>query len=353
MSAKGGWCAGVTARKSNIACCARASATFPRSYLGKRAATMIDRLRVLVAEGASREAASALRQLFPEEQGGMTLTEVSGVSTLMASLKMASPELILLDLSLGRPDALATVRLVHRAKPDVPLIVIGDSAENEIAQASLREGATEYLSKSHLNAETLDRVLHRVLEGNPQKGLGDLLRDSLTGLYVREGFLTLGSRVMDTAKERGSSLVLLCTRLENLEHLKKEAGQNEADASLREIATLLTRSFRRTDLIARIGESQFAALAVNAIEPSAPVLLQRLRKRLEALNSHHRRGGPLELGMTARFWAGRGTRTFTEFLDEVEWGLRNTGGAGEQDANSSAACRPAQDAGKTRKERVT
>lgn len=283
----------------------------------------------------------------------MSLTEVSGVSTLMASLKMASPELILLDLALGRPDALATVRLVHRTKPDVPLVVIGDSPEKEIAEASLREGAMDYLLKSHLKAETLDRVLRGALEGNPRKGLADLRRDPLTGLIVREGFLTLGSRVMDGANERGSSLVLLCASLENLEHLRKEAGQNEADSSLREIATLLTRSFRRTDVIAQIGESQFAALAVNAIEPSAPVLLQRLRKRLEALNSDHRRGGPLELGMTARFWAGKGARTFTEFLDDVEWGLRNMRGASQEDADSSAAWRSAREAGKTRQERVT
>jgi hypothetical protein len=74
--------------------------------------------------------------------------------------------------------------------------------------------------------------------------------------------------------------------------------------------------------MARIGESQFAALALDAIEPSAPVLLQRLRKRLEAFNSGTSRFGPLELRMVARFWAGKGARTFAEFLDEVEAGLR-------------------------------
>ena len=50
---------------------------------------------------------------------------------------------------------------------------------------------------------------------------------------------------------------------------------------------------------------------MNAIESSAPVLLQRLRKPLEAFNSGDSRWHALELCMTARF------------RDEVEWGLRN------------------------------
>lgn len=283
---------------------------------------MTQKLRVLIAEGTSGRTAAALRELFPEEQGGLDLTEVSGVSTLMASLKMSSPEVIFLELALGSPDILGTVRLIHRTNPEIPLIVVGNPPEKEIAVASLREGAMDYLLKNHMEAETLDRVLHGALERNTLKGLADLLRDPLTGLYIRDGFLTLGSHIMDSTKERGGTLVLLCVRFENLERIRKEFGHSGAESSLRDVATLLARSLRRSDLIARIGESQFAALAVNAVEPSAPVLLQRLRKRLEALNHANSRYGPLELRMVARFWAGKGARTFAEFLDEVEWGLR-------------------------------
>lgn len=283
---------------------------------------MTEKLRVLVAEGSSGQAASVLRRLFPDDEGAVQLTEVSGVSTLLASLKLISPAVILLDLVLTNSDVLGTVRLIHRTKPEIPLIVIGDSAKKEMAVASLREGATDYLLKNHLDPQTLDRVLRSALERNSLKGLADLLRDPVTGLYIREGFLKLGSHVMEAAKDRRGTLVLLCAQFENLDRIKEQFGQNAADSSLREIATLLTRSFRRTDLMARTGESQFGALAVDAIEPSAPVLLQRLRKRLEALNSGNNRWGPLELRMAARFWAGKGARTFAEFLDEVEAGLR-------------------------------
>src|SRR5439155_25326390 len=105
---------------------------------------MTEKLRVLVAEGASGQAASVLRRIFPDHVGGVQLTEVSGVSTLMASLKLVSSEVILLDLALGSPDVLGTVRLIHRTKPEVPLIVIGDPTNKEIAVLSQRDVGMDY-----------------------------------------------------------------------------------------------------------------------------------------------------------------------------------------------------------------
>src|SRR5262245_2897714 len=178
---------------------------------------MTQKLRVLLAEGAFGKVAPALRELFPAEQGGIELTEVSGVSTLLASLKLVSPEVILLDLALANPDVLGTVRLIHRANGQVPRVVIGGSSEKEIALASLREGAADYFLRDHMDPRIVERVLRGALERNTLQGLAGLLRDPLTGLSIRDGFLTLGSHIMETAKERNGSLVLLCVRLENLE----------------------------------------------------------------------------------------------------------------------------------------
>lgn len=294
---------------------------------------MTKKLRLLVAEGASREAACVLRELFSKDPDGLELTEVSGVSMLMASLKLVNPEAILLELALVGPDPLEAVRLMHRANPEVPLIVIGNSAEKETAAASLNIGAMNYLLKGQMDARRVERVLRGALERNTLKGLADLLRDALTGLYIRDGFLTLGEQAMEAAKHKGGDLVLLCARIEGLEAIQKQFGQNAAESSLREVAGMLTRSFRGTDVVGRIGESQFAALAVDAVEPSVPVLLQRLRKRLEGLNRDIGAWGPLKLRMTAKFWSGKQAGTFAEFLDDVEAGLRHVEAAGEEDRN--------------------
>ena len=142
---------------------------------------------------------------------------------------------------------------------------------------------------------------------------------------------------MEAARVKEGNLVLLCVRVEALDQIRTSFGQNAVDNSLREIARLLTNCFRRTDVVGRIGESQFAALAVDAVEPSAPVLLQRLQKHLKALNQNIGHWGPLEVRMNAGFWTATDKRSFSEFLDFVESGLRGAGTPSEEEAAHAKA----------------
>src|SRR5712692_12024688 len=162
------------------------------------------KLRILLAEGDPGETAAALRELYSEGQDGLELTNVSAVTTLIATLEIANPEVIFLDLSLAHSDPLEAVRRVHRSAPEVPLIVLADGSDKNCSARSLNQGALNYLIKGFINPRTLEGVLRAVLAHNTLEGLADLLRDSLTGLYIREGFLALGERAMETAK-RGES----------------------------------------------------------------------------------------------------------------------------------------------------
>ena len=278
-------------------------------------------LRILLAEDESGEMASSLRLLYPENKNELELTVVGSVMTLFPTIGVVDPEVILLDLGLTHPEPLETVRRVHRVAPDVPLIVFGGAKDKDYAALSLREGAQDYLMKGFLDPKTIQDALRNALERNTLGGLADLLRDPVTGLYVRDGFQTLGTRAMETAKENHSTLVLLCARVKRLPEIRAEFGESAAESSLQETGKLLQRSFRRTDIVARIGESQFAALAVDAVEPSGPVLRQRLEKRLAILNRDTGQWGPLELQMSTGFWSPNKI-SFPEFLDGVEAGLR-------------------------------
>jgi len=290
------------------------------------------KLRVLLAEGASGEAAQGLRALFPESSGGLDLTIVSTLATLLPTVKVVDPEVLLLDLALTQPDSLDSVRRVHRSAPGVPLIVFADPADKEQAALCLREGAIDYLLKGFMDTRTLDRVVRTALERNTLRGLTDFLRDPLTGLYIRDGLLTLGSMAMEKTRDADGTLILLCALFENLHSLRDAFGPGAAERSLCEIAEILAGSFRRTDLTARIGEAQFAALAVNAVEPSASVLRQRIERRISVRNRERGPWGPLDLRISVGFWSPSDSRYFPELLDAVEAGLRSDRGALEAPA---------------------
>jgi two-component system cell cycle response regulator len=297
-------------------------------------------LRILLAEGGAGETAQSLRAAFLETESQLDLTVVSTVMTLLPTLKVTAPEILLLDLSLAQPDPLDTVRRVHRSAPGVPLIVIADPIDRDLAARCLSEGAMDYLLKGFMNHQTLEHVFRAALESNTLKGLADLLRDSLTGLYIREGFLALGARSMEVARHSRGTMVLLCAMLENLDSIRAEFGQSGGDRALRDLAELLAGSFRRTDIVARLGEAQFAALAVDAIEPSAAVLRQRLERRLDLCNKARSPWGSLEMRICASFWSVADTRSFAEFLDGVESGLRHAPAvAGRKEALGEATFR--------------
>lgn len=289
---------------------------------------MQNNLRILVAEDAPGEAGTSLRLLYPESEGRLDLTVVSGISTLFPTMHLVAPEVILLDLSLARPDPLEVVRRVHRSAPEVPLIVMAAESDKELAGKSIREGAQGYLFKGFMDPRTMDRALRTALESNTLEGLADLLRDAVTGLHTRDGFLTLGTRLLESAKQRNSTCVLVCSRIENLAATRSEFGESAVENRLGEVAELLKGSFRRTDLIARLGDAQFVVLAADAIEPSGPVLRQRLEKRIAVLNQDAGPWGPLDLRISVGFWSAKEPTVFAEFLDKVEGGLRQAEPAG-------------------------
>src|SRR5579863_2835033 len=98
------------------------------------------RLRLLLAEGSPCEATEALRQLYAGKHAEIDLTVVSTLSTLLATIKVVDPEVILLDLSLDLREPMDAVHLVHRTAQGVPLIVFADAAQKAEAVRSLADG---------------------------------------------------------------------------------------------------------------------------------------------------------------------------------------------------------------------
>jgi diguanylate cyclase (GGDEF)-like protein len=280
------------------------------------------RMRILLAEADSVETAEALRALYPEAEQGMELTVVSTVATLLATIKVVNPEIIMLNLSLNLREPMDAVRLVHRTAPGVPLIVVADPAEKEQAARSLTQGAMDYVLRGFDDLPALDRVLRAALEKNSLQELTDLLRDPVTELYTRDGFLTVGARRRDEMRGSGGALVLICVLFENLNAIQEAFGPGAVDRALHDIAGLLKGCCRRSDVVARLGEAQFAILGVDVAGPSAQLMRNRLGQHVAVHNRTRSPQDAVELRTSIGSWSARDERSFAEFLDEVESQLR-------------------------------
>ena len=272
---------------------------------------------MLMAENDPPRVSKMLRSLFPDEESALQLTMVSTISILLPTIQLVGPEVLFLDLSALGQDALATVRAVHRAAPSLPLITLANTPEKQMAEESLREGALDFLLKDVADEKTLERVLRTALERNTVSGLADLLRDAETGLYNGEGFRALTAKYVQAAQRAGGQLVLLSVRVENLNALCAEFGPSSSESVIKDTVDLLKGSFRRTDLIARLGSADFVILAADAAEPSVAIIRQRLEMRRVALNDARRPRGVIELAVNVAFWSARQDRPFSEVSDSI------------------------------------
>jgi diguanylate cyclase (GGDEF)-like protein len=127
------------------------------------------------------------------------------------------------------------------------------------------------------------------------------LKDELTGLYNRRGFLALADRQLRLARRSDRSLLLFFIDLDGLKEINDVFGHAEGDAALKWTADALEATFRDSDLVARFGGDEFAALAIEASGQSEASIRERLT---EYLNSVGRREHHYEFSVsvgTARF----------------------------------------------------
>ena len=116
-----------------------------------------------------------------------------------------------------------------------------------------------------------------------------------------------------------ASAVLVADHYQNGSAVMREEA---ADQALRDVAQILVNSCRRSDIVSRLGQAQFALLAVDAVAPSAPVMLQRLAKRIAVHNETRSPWGPIDLRLSVGAWTAKDGRSLGTFLDTVEAELR-------------------------------
>lgn len=88
------------------------------------------------------------------------------------------------------------------------------------------------------------------------------LRDDLTGLYNRRGFVVLAERALQLAYRAQAPLSVMFLDLDNLKGVNDTLGHDTGSEFLTEVATLLKGSFRETDIIGRIGGDEFVVAGV-------------------------------------------------------------------------------------------
>jgi diguanylate cyclase (GGDEF)-like protein/PAS domain S-box-containing protein len=126
--------------------------------------------------------------------------------------------------------------------------------------------------------------------------------DELTGLYNRRGFFSLAEQQLKLAKRDNKTIVLISADLDYLKIINDNLGHKAGDMVLIETAMVLKKSFRDSDIIARIGGDEFAVLAIEAPEKNVEMLVSRLRENLDEKNENDNRKYELSVSIGAALY---------------------------------------------------
>jgi diguanylate cyclase (GGDEF)-like protein/PAS domain S-box-containing protein len=141
----------------------------------------------------------------------------------------------------------------------------------------------------HVQASGRDVTVRRQLEQRLAVQAEELrnlsLRDGLTGLYNRRGFMELSQQVVRVADRERHRLAILFVDLDGLKGINDELGHGHGDRAIIEAADLLRSTCRATDLVARLGGDEFVVLAGNVDDDSLEVLKGRLARALSQANA--------------------------------------------------------------------
>lgn len=107
------------------------------------------------------------------------------------------------------------------------------------------------------------------------------ITDPLTGLNNRRGFLSLAEQQLKLSKRNRHSMIFFFADLDNLKWINDTLGHEEGDSALIEAATIFKAIFRTSDIMARRGGDEFAALATDTNEINSDVFTTRLQYRID------------------------------------------------------------------------
>jgi diguanylate cyclase (GGDEF)-like protein/PAS domain S-box-containing protein len=140
------------------------------------------------------------------------------------------------------------------------------------------------------------------------------LRDELTGLYNRRGFMTLADRELKMADRLKRRIFVLYADLDGLKVINDTLGHEEGDRAIKETAVILKDTFRNSDIIGRIGGDEFVIIPIGTEGDNLDVITSRLQKNIDIQNEKINRNYKLSLSIGIAYYDPKNPITIDELL---------------------------------------
>jgi len=144
------------------------------------------------------------------------------------------------------------------------------------------------------------------------------LTDELTGLRNRRGLMALAEIELTLARRMKRSMALFYGDLDGMKRINDTYSHAAGDQALRDTAMVLHRTFRESDIIARLGGDEYAVLALETAHQPVEAILERLQHNIDYHNRTAGRDYRLSLSVGAVHIEPGSTASLEELMTQAD-----------------------------------
>jgi diguanylate cyclase (GGDEF)-like protein len=196
----------------------------------------------------------------------------------LREIAQQTPDVLLLDSTLSSPFVVRMAVHIRDKMPNLPIFMLPD-IHGALIQSTETDNAA---NSAQVTADTVARTIlytHGRL-GLQRTLLQMALRDDLTGLHNRRGFIALATQQLTWARDSGQQMVMFFADLDGLKWINDRYGHGEGDRAISLAAACIKETFRRFDVTARLSGDEFVALIMEEPGRSAETICRRLQMNL-------------------------------------------------------------------------
>jgi diguanylate cyclase (GGDEF)-like protein len=191
------------------------------------------------------------------ESAGCTVLHISDPKQFEEAFLSFEPDLVLLDIVLGDMTGFELAKYIRQSDRFATLPIVFLTTQNKLAQhiRSAMSGGDEHLIKPVAPQLLVATVASRVERARSLKRLID--RDGLTRCLNYGSFMDRAQKLATLDGYRSAPAMMMID-IDNMKKINEHMGYAAGDRIISNIANMLLKGFRNTDLIARFGNDQFA-----------------------------------------------------------------------------------------------
>jgi DNA-binding NarL/FixJ family response regulator len=114
---------------------------------------------------------SGIRRALEADGGFEIVGETQNGAQVLPLVARTHPDLVLLDLRMPNMDGLACLDEIKRRHPEIRVVMLSASQNEQMIEAALRRGASAYVVKN-IDPSDLPSTLRQALEGNVYSAVG-------------------------------------------------------------------------------------------------------------------------------------------------------------------------------------